>query len=217
MIAAWKEAAGIAIGRQLAHPTGLGGRIIGAAMRVANRSPTRAVVEALAIRPTDRVLDIGCGDGSGTSAMAGALHVCGVDASTTMLEVARRRNRGAMARGRVSFYAGDMLHLPFDMPSFDKIAASNVLYFCRDVSAFVAECRRVARPNARLVIFVTSRSSMLDWPFASTVTHRHFDRQSLEDELESAGVTASLRSIDEVALPRGITGLLATVSLAPLA
>ncbi len=203
----------MAIGRQLSHPTGWGGRIIGVAMRLANRHSTRAVIEALAIRPSDRVLDIGCGDGSAISAMDGALHVCGVDASTTMLDVARHRNRRAMARGRVSFRAADMLNLPIEAAAFDKIAASNVLYFCRDIPAFIAECRRVARPNARLVIFVTSRSSMLKWHFASAATHRLFDRKTLASELENAGVEASRRSIEEVNLPAGIVGLVATISL----
>jgi SAM-dependent methyltransferase len=214
MLEEWKQAAGIAVGRQLAHPAGLGGRLIGAAMRVANRRPTRAVIEALDIQPTDRVLDIGCGDGSAIAAMTRASHVCGVDASATMLDVARHRNRRAIARGRISVRAGGMMNLPFDSPGFDKIAASNILYFCPDVPAFISECRRVAYPDARLVIFVTCRSSMRDWRFASPATHRHFDRDTLAGELERAGLPSRQCKIDRLDLPNGITGLVATVALA---
>jgi ubiquinone/menaquinone biosynthesis C-methylase UbiE len=211
----WKARAGLAVGRQLSHPSGLGGRITAAVMRVANRLPSHAVIEALDIQPSDTVLDIGCGDGSMIAAMQPAAHTCGIDPSVTMIDAARVRNRAAVASGRVSLLHGDMMALPFEPNSFDKIAASNVLYFCPDVPALIHECRRVATSGALLVIYVTAAESMRHWRFASRATHRHFSPLELEQQLGRAGVRSEDISIDRLSLPGGIEGLVARVVLKP--
>src|SRR5262249_61925594 len=55
----------------------------------------RAVVSALDLRPSDRVLDLGCGTGVLTSAVAArSAIVVGVDVSAAMLGRARQRPRG---------------------------------------------------------------------------------------------------------------------------
>jgi ubiquinone/menaquinone biosynthesis C-methylase UbiE len=184
-------------------------------MRLANRQPSHAVIEALDIQPLDRVLDIGCGDGSMIAAMPAAAHTCGLDSSATMIDAARVRNRDAVISGRVSFLHGDMMALPFPPKSFDKIAASNVLYFCADVPALIHECRRVSTPGATLVIYVTSAESMRRWRFASYATHRHFTPLQLEQELARAGVSSDILRIDRLSLPGGIEGLVARVNLDP--
>lgn len=216
MIDRWKARTGLAIGRQLRHPSGAGGRLLGVAMRVANRKPVEAVVAALDLRPTDRVLDIGCGDGSAIAAMPRANRITGLERSETMIAVASRRNRVAMRSGRLSLRKGDMMALPFGPRAFDKFAAINILYFCDDVPAFVAGIRRIARPGARLAIYVTAAESMRDWIFAPPATHRHFSRDQLEHELDRAQISSGDRRIDEIALPGGLTGLVATARIDPL-
>lgn len=182
-------------------------------MRIANRRPIRALIDALEIGAGHRVLDVGCGDGSTLAAIPHASQRCGIDQSGTMLAIAGRRLREAIATGHVSLHQGDMLELPFEADRFDRIIASNMLYFCRDVPAFIDECRRVARPGALLGIYVTSAASMAKWRFAGPATHRHFTRQELESELESARVDAARRRILQLALPAGIEGLIAVARL----
>jgi ubiquinone/menaquinone biosynthesis C-methylase UbiE len=182
-------------------------------MRVANRRPSLAVIEALGIQPSDRVLDIGCGDGSMIAAMPPTAYTCGLDSSRTMIEAARMRNQTVVASGRVSLIHGDMMELPFGRNSFDKIAASNVLYFCRDVPALIHECQRIAAPGATLVLYVTAADSMRHWGFAGHTTHRHFSSLQLEQELAHAGVGSEAFRIDRFSLPGRIEGLLARVTL----
>ena len=201
---------GLRVGRQLAHPSGLAGRLLGRAMHLLNRVPLRRLVEALCIQPGDRVLDIGCGDGSAIALMPQSCSVVGLDQSATMMAAARRRLRRDVASGRVSLVRGDMTQLPFDADQFDRIAAANVLYFCKDVPAFLAECRRVLRPEGQLAIYVTSGDSMRRWPFAGPATHRLFGKLDLVREFEQAGITPENRRIERVPLPGGVYGLVAT-------
>ncbi|GAB7354355.1 hypothetical protein MBLNU459_g4863t1 [Dothideomycetes sp. NU459] len=59
---------------------------------------TSTVISYLAVRPADRILDIGCGDGPLTAQIAAAApsgHVLGLDASPAMIAAARRRHAGA--------------------------------------------------------------------------------------------------------------------------
>lgn len=201
----------LAVGRQLANPDGLGGRVVGALMRLANRRPTRALLRALDIRSEHRLLDIGCGDGVALKKARKAALRCGIDRSNTMVDSARRRLRRDIATGRALVQVGDMSRLPFHAGAFDRILASNVLYFCKDIPAFVAECRRVARAGARLGIYVTDWESMAGWRFAGPATHRHFGEQDLRRELRTAGVAEQDLDITPLALPGRITGLIAVV------
>lgn len=207
------DRAALAVGRQLANPSGSGGFLLAVMMRVFNRRPTRALTEALDIRPGHHVLDIGCGDGMALSAVPRTAWRYGVDQSETMLSIARRRLSRDLKEGRVRLRQGDMLELPFGANAFDRILASNVLYFCTDVPALVQECRRVARPEAILGIYVTSARSMAKWPFAGSRTHRHFSREQLEAELDAAQVTHRDREIRQLTLPGGMEGLIVLVRL----
>jgi ubiquinone/menaquinone biosynthesis C-methylase UbiE len=202
-----------AAGRQLAHPSGVGGRIASAVMHVANRRPTQLLFGKLDIRPNHRVLDVGCGNGAALAALPDVRWRCGVDQSQTMLEIARRRLRRNIDQGCAHLCWGDMLALPFSANSFDRIIASNVLYFCSDIPAFIDECRRVARRGALLGIYVTSAASMEKWRFAGPATHRHFSQHAIEIELEKSNVDQESRSITQLALPGGVEGLIAVVRL----
>jgi len=213
MLAGIPARAAIALGRQLSNPSGLSGRLLAVAMRVVNRRPTRALIDALDIRADHFVLDIGCGDGSTLQAVGRAAWMCGIDASDTMLESARQRLKTEVADGRLSIRHGDMLDLPFGPNSFDRYIASNVLYFCRDVPRLIAECRRTARPGAKLGIYVTAAETMAKWRFAGGETHRHFSQSQLDQELEAAGITNAAYAVNPIALPAGAKGLVAIVDL----
>ncbi len=61
-----------------------------------HRAHDGAFLESAPLRPTDRVLDLGCGSGDLTATIAGLVpdgHVVGVDAQPSMLAEARRRAR----------------------------------------------------------------------------------------------------------------------------
>jgi arsenite methyltransferase len=157
----------------------------------------RATRAALALRPGERVLDIGSGPGFLAEEMAeevgpeGRVH--GIDASESMLAVARRRDTP------VEYALGDALALPFDAESFDAAVATQVYEYVEDMPAALAEARRVLRPRGRLLILDT------DW---DSIVWHSTDRDRMEAVL--------LKWNDHLAdpyLPRRLPGLLRAAGL----
>jgi SAM-dependent methyltransferase len=101
-------------------------------------------LEFAGVQPGDRVLDVGCG--TGTLSLALAEHgakVIGMDASETYLEGARRRRPHA----NVSYEHGDACHLRYTSASFDACVSTLAIDVIPDVHLVAAEMRRVTRPG----------------------------------------------------------------------
>ena len=115
-----------------------------------------------------RILDAGCGSGPLFAALRdrGAV-VSGFDASSGMLELARRR-LGDGADLRVADLGGP---LPYPGGTFDDVVASLVLHYLEDWGPALAELRRVLKPGGRLIASV-------DHPFAVTLMHREAGRKA---------------------------------------
>ena len=115
----------------------------------------RACVRATALSPGDTALDVACGTGALTRELARAVapggSVIGVDRSTEMLRVARRRPvpSGAVAPRWVE---GDALALPLEDGSADAATISFGLRNVADYAACLAELARVTRPGGRVVV-----------------------------------------------------------------
>jgi ubiquinone/menaquinone biosynthesis C-methylase UbiE len=105
------------------------------------------------IRPTDRVLDVGCGTGKTTRRAASAASngaVLGVDLSSAMLTVARQR-ASAAGLHNVRFEQADAQIHPFEPASFDVAIGTTSVMFFGDRVAGLANVGRALRPGGRLV------------------------------------------------------------------
>ncbi len=98
------------------------------------------------------MLDVGCGSGAflELAARRGA-RVAGLDASESLLAIARRRVPGADLR------VGDMQRLPFGDDAFDAVTGFNAFFLAPDMAGALREAGRVARPGAPVVIQVWGR------------------------------------------------------------
>ncbi|GJP47285.1 hypothetical protein CLOM_g10016 [Closterium sp. NIES-68] len=102
------------------------------------------VVDLLAPLPGERVLDLGCGEGT-LSKFLSALgcHVVGVDSSPDMVEMARRDGVNAIL--------ADACHLQFSS-EFDCVFSNAALHWMkRDPSLVVANVRAALKPGGRFV------------------------------------------------------------------
>lgn len=106
-----------------------------------------AVLDAVAPRPGERILDLAAGTGTSSVpfAQAGAL-VVPCDFSQGMLAV------GKKARPALPFTAGDATRLPFADDTFDAVTISFGLRNIVDPDAGLREMLRVTRPGGRLVV-----------------------------------------------------------------
>jgi ubiquinone/menaquinone biosynthesis C-methylase UbiE len=94
-----------------------------------------------------RALDVGCGSGLLTAALAdrlGAANVAAADPSESLLAACAARVPGA------DFRRAPAEELPWPDGSFDAVLSQLVLNFVADADAAVAEMRRVAVPGAIL-------------------------------------------------------------------
>ncbi|GAB0116046.1 class I SAM-dependent methyltransferase [Acidisoma sp. 7E03] len=111
-----------------------------------------AGLAALAPRPGETLLDIGCGAGATTLALAQAAgatgHVLGLDISEPMLAVARRRIAEAGAAAEVQ--TADVQTADIGESRFDgAFSRFGVMFFADPVAAF-ANVRRSLKPQGRL-------------------------------------------------------------------
>lgn len=114
----------------------------------------RAVVNAIAPRPGERVLDLAAGTGTSSAPLrARGAVVVPCDFSLGMLSVGRRRDPD------LPFVAGDAMRLPFADGSFDAVTISFGLRNTVDPAGALAEMARVTRPGGRLVVCEFSHPS----------------------------------------------------------
>jgi ubiquinone/menaquinone biosynthesis C-methylase UbiE len=112
------------------------------------------------VRAADRVLDVGCGTGGTTVALAlsslGAREVTGIDAGADAVEAARTRAAGHGVAERTSFkHVPAGAALPFDSERFDLTTCVSVLEFVTEREnryKLVSEMVRVTKPGGHVVI-----------------------------------------------------------------
>jgi ubiquinone/menaquinone biosynthesis C-methylase UbiE len=108
-----------------------------------------AVVRRAALRPGERVLDIGTGTGTAAALARGeGRAVAAIDAAAGMLDIARGRIDG------VVFEEMDFASLRFADASFDVVLSVHALHFAADGVAALSEWRRVTAPGGRLSLSV---------------------------------------------------------------
>lgn len=111
----------------------------------------RRVVALAAVKPGNRALDLCCGTGDITFALAAhGSQVTGLDFSQKMLEVAQRRLEKSNFKG-LDFMQGDAQSLPFPDNSFDAITVGYGLRNLSNLETGLREMVRVAKPGGRIV------------------------------------------------------------------
>jgi SAM-dependent methyltransferase len=124
-------------------------------------------IAARELAGSQRVLDVGCGDGqvSRLAAKLGA-QVVGIDPTWNCVSVANERGGAAFARAGAA-------QLPFADGTFDAVVACLVFEHIRDVDAAIAEVARVLQPGGRFCFF-------LNHPLLQTPNSGWIDDQFLD-------------------------------------
>lgn len=116
---------------------------------------TAELAEAVGIKPTTRVLDLGCGIGGPARYLADTFgcQVTGIDLSPAFVEAAAYLTERCGMSGRLTFQVANALHLPFEDAAFDAVFLQHVAMNIQDRDALYAEVRRVLAPGGRFAVY----------------------------------------------------------------
>jgi arsenite methyltransferase len=117
-----------------------------------NAFERKIVVTRALLRPTDRVLDIGCGTGSLALRLAPfAAEVSGLDFSPAMVRIAREKALMLGVRN-ATFELGTLdSGSPFEPESLDGITAYSLLHLVQDRRALLERIHRLLKPGGFFV------------------------------------------------------------------
>jgi len=188
----------------------------------------RAVMEALAPRSGERIIDIGSGPGLMAAELADAVSergkVSGVDSSQDMITLSSARLAN---RPWLDFRVADATTLPYPDRSFDAAVCVQVLEYVKNVEDALSELYRVLRPGGRAVIVDTDWDSIV-WHASDTNLmgrvlkawgeHLHDPHlpRTLSRKLKVAGFVLRQRSVinmfnptyDENSISGGLIGIM---------
>ena len=132
----------------------------------------RRVMAELDLGPGRRVLDVGCGSGETTLALAATgAEAVGVDISRPLLDVAQARSRDV---AHASFLEADAQTHAFAPASFDAVFSRFGVMFFADPAAAFTNLRRALKPGGRLAFVCWRRpeaSPVLSAPMAAALAH----------------------------------------------
>ena len=160
------------------------------------------------IDASDRVLDLGCGSGAFTAAVAeSGARAVGAEVAATAVRLARARHP-AIEFALVPIDGP----LPFEDGSFEVVWASDVIEHVADTARWLSEVRRVLAPRGRLLLTTPSHGRVrvalfgLERFSEPLGDHLHlYTRRSLTDLLEEFGFgEVSVRAVGGPPLLRRI-------------
>ena len=122
---------------QARQPSGLFGRIVMPVVFDRGNAFLNGFVDSLmTVQPNDRVLEIGCGTGKLINIMAKKINkgiISGIDFSSTMVTIAKRKNKKSIANGIVNIIQANFDDISYTKGSFTKACSVNTLYFWKNI------------------------------------------------------------------------------------
>jgi ubiquinone/menaquinone biosynthesis C-methylase UbiE len=149
-------------------------------------------VDELRLQRSARVLEIGCGAGFMSTALAKrGFSVEAIDHSQAMIELTQKRARETGVENRINACPGDIHELSYGDRSFDLIVALGVIPWLHDIRNALAEISRVLVPGGSVVLTMDNalRASTLLDPMTFPVFARI--RWLIRSKLEKAGLLSS--------------------------
>lgn len=159
------------------------------------------MVEDFGVGPGDKVLDIGCGLGIHSLGLARRFgcRVVALDSAISNLKGARDRAVKESTGADISFVQGAIRRLPYPTAGADFLWCRDMLVHVRDLGSGLAECARVMKPGAIMLLLTTMGTDLLYDGEASRlfrpihIVGKNLKRSYFESAIENAGLQISAR------------------------
>jgi ubiquinone/menaquinone biosynthesis C-methylase UbiE len=141
-----------------------------------------------------RVLDLGCGEGYGSDALAHTAHfVAAADSNLAVVTHARQK----YTRANLAFIVCDAQHLPFRAATFETVISFEVIEHVPNARAYLEEIRRVNTAQGVVIVSTPNRRLRL-LPFQkpwNRFHRREYDVRGLERAIGVIFPRVQLRGI----------------------
>ena len=141
------------------------------------RAMFRTLVDLMAPRPGEAILEVGCGAGSLVRLLAQRLgdanQITGADVNPFLLREAAQLAEAEGLAGLIRFTEGNAEALPFADEAFDCVYSVTVFEEC-DAGRAIAEALRVLRPGGRIGLIVRALDMPQWWnlPLPEPILHK---------------------------------------------
>jgi ubiquinone/menaquinone biosynthesis C-methylase UbiE len=110
---------------------------------------------ATGLKPSTRVMDLGCGIGGPARYLASTFgcQVTGVDLSPSFIDAAAYLTARSGLSDRVTFQVGNALRVPFEDAAFDAVFLQHVAMNVEDRCGLYGEVHRTLLPGGKIAIF----------------------------------------------------------------
>ncbi len=159
------------------------------------RAATRELADMANLKPSDLVLDVGCGLGGTARYLAEHYKCCvkGIDLTEAYITAGKKLNASTRLNDRVEFVCGSALDLPYENEWFDVVLTQHVQMNIIDKRRFYDEIERVLQPGGRFIfhdVFCTGSAPPLfpvPWAEDESVSAMVTEDQA-RAAIESAGL-----------------------------
>lgn len=146
------------MGKQLARPSGILGRITGKLMDHRNYKAYEEIMKDLELTNGDRLFEIGYGTGMGLGLILKKPIDCkigGIDYSEVMYRTAMKRNEDYIKANRLILNYGDFINSEVDNGAYNKVYCVNVIYFWEDLLSVFCKIHSILPDQGRFCIYMT--------------------------------------------------------------
>ena len=192
---------------QAREPSGFFGQwVLPKIFDLSNLDQDKTTLQLLDIKDNLKLLDVGCGTGhllQTLSTSVNSIDMTGIDNSKVMVSVAQKRHADSIRSGRVSIRKASWVNLEFADNTFDRINASNVVYFWERPLDILNNLYRITKKGGLIVISLRVDDS-LDPRIMKQFGYSLYDDQSLSSLMINSKFT-NIQLTDKIARNRNKT------------
>ncbi|WP_133965059.1 methyltransferase domain-containing protein [Eubacterium limosum] len=136
-------------------PQGEAGKMMIERMNESHAEMTAWALDKLDLKPTDKVLDVGCGGGAALKRLSGRIDggkLYGIDYSEVSVEASKELNKADIERGKMEIHQGSVSKMPFEDNLFDAIITVESYYFWPDLEEDMREVFRVLKEGGTFML-----------------------------------------------------------------